>query len=105
MRVCIDALWFLKNYDTDKSRRLNLPKVRISCVIWGRKGFSVYSAAAKLSYENNCAFYEESMKLLSLLAYIIRFIIGSGGKLVSTAESRHLGFFKMAAVNISQVFQ
>ncbi len=59
------------------------------------------SGADMLSYENKCAFYEESMKLLSFLAHIIRFIFRCGDKLESTSESRHLGFFKMAAVKKS----
>ena len=68
---------------------------------WTPLSFNVLnSGAAKLLYDSNCAFYEESMKLLSLLAHTIRFIFRCGGKVESTSESRHLGFFKMAAVKI-----
>ena len=46
----------------------------------------MYSRADKLSYEQNCAFCEESMNLLPLLAHIIRFNFRCGGKLYLTSD-------------------
>ena len=49
---------------------------------------------------NNCALCEESTTHLSILIHGISFNSRCGGKLDLTSESGHLGFFKMATLNI-----
>ena len=48
---------------------------------------SIYSAADKLSYENNCAFGDKSMKFLPVLVNTIRFTLRCGGKSDLTSDA------------------